>query len=192
MYADRYKSGPFLWDDDGGNAIILQSVSKTYPGVKALDGVSFSLRRHPVLGLIRENGAGKSMLLSIINSSAPPDSGTLYIGGHPVHFGHPTEATQHGVAAVFQEQGLIPTIPVYENIFPGREWKFTVVNGLLQQRAMIAEAKAVLDKLNVDVDPRVMTGSLSFEQRQLVEIAKAFALCLTSRPARSRIRRSSN
>jgi ribose transport system ATP-binding protein len=162
--------------DDGGSAIILQNVSKAYPGVKALDGVSFSLKRHSVLGLVGENGAGKSTLLSIINGSVRPDSGTLSIAGDPVRFGHPTEAAQHGVATVFQEQGLIPTIPVYENIFLGREWKFTAPGGLLRQRAMIAEAKAVLDDLHVDVDPRAMTGSLSFGQRQLVEIAKAFAL----------------
>jgi ribose transport system ATP-binding protein len=162
--------------DAGGNAIILQNVSKAYPGVKALDGVSFSLKWHSVLGLVGENGAGKSTLLSIINGSVRPDSGTLSIGGDPVRFGHPTEAARHGVATVFQEQGLIPTIPVYENIFLGREWKFTAPGGLLRQRAMIAEAKAVLDDLHVDVDPRAITGSLSFGERQLVEIAKAFAL----------------
>jgi ribose transport system ATP-binding protein len=161
---------------DGRKAIVLQDVSKAYPGVKALDEVSFSLKRHSVLGLVGENGAGKSTLLSIINGSVRPDSGTLSIDGHPVRFGHPTEAAQHGVATVFQEQGLIATIPVYENIFLGRERKFLAGAGFLRQRAMIAEAKAVLDDLHVDVDPRALTGSLSFSQRQLVEIAKAFAL----------------
>jgi len=161
---------------DGRKAIVLQDVSKAYPGVKALDEVSFSLNRHSVLGLVGENGAGKSTLLSIINGSVRPDSGTLSIDGHPVRFGHPTEAAQHGVATVFQEQGLIATIPVYENIFLGRERKFLAGAGFLRQRAMIAEAKAVLDDLHVDVDPRALTGSLSFGQRQLVEIAKAFAL----------------
>ena len=146
------------------------------PASKALDEVSFSLKRHTVLGLVGENGAGKSTLLSIINGSVRPDSGTLSIDGHPVRFGHPTEAARHGVATVFQEQGLIGTIPVYENIFLGREHKFLAGAGWLRQRAMIAEAKAVLDDLHVDVDPRALTGSLSFGQRQLVEIAKAFAL----------------
>jgi ribose transport system ATP-binding protein len=161
---------------DGPKAIVLQDVSKAYPGVKALDEVSFSLKRHSVLGLVGENGAGKSTLLSIINGSVRPDSGTLSIDGHPVRFGHPTEAARHGVATVFQEQGLIATIPVYENIFLGRERKFLAGAGFLRQRAMITEAKAVLDDLHVDVDPRAPTGSLSFGQRQLVEIAKAFAL----------------
>src|ERR1700722_6300630 len=162
--------------EDGPKAIVLQDVSKAYPGVTALDEVSFSLRRHSVLGLVGENGAGKSTLLSIINGSVRPDSGTLSIDGHRVRFGHPTEAAQHGVATVFQEQGLIAAIPVYENIFLGREHKFVAGAGWLRQRAMIAEAKSVLDDLHVDVDPRAMTGSLSFGQRQLVEIAKAFAL----------------
>src|SRR6201996_3640892 len=129
---------------DGAKAIVLQDVSKAYPGVKALDGVSFSLTRHSVMGLVGENGAGKSTLLSIINGSVRPDSGTLSIGGHPVRFGHPTEAARHGVATVFQEQGLIPTIPVYENIFLGREWKFTAA-GFLRRRTMISIAREVLD-----------------------------------------------
>ena len=147
---------------DGPKAIVLKDVSKAYPGVRALDEVSFSLKRHSVLGLVGENGAGKSTLLSIINGSVRPDSGTLSIDGHPVRFGHPTEAAQHGVATVFQEQGLIAAIPVYENIFLGRERKFLAGAGFLRQRAMIAEAKAVLDDLHVDVDPRALTGSLSF------------------------------
>ncbi len=158
-----------------GLAIELRNVSKAYPGTKALDGVSFALKRHAILGLVGENGAGKSTLLSIINGSVRPDSGLLAIGGDSVRFGHPTEASRHGVATVFQEQGLIPTIPVYENIFLGRETKF-LVGGFLRQKAMIAEAAEVLEELQVDVNPRALTGALSFGQRQLVEIAKAFAL----------------
>ncbi|MCB1487554.1 MAG: sugar ABC transporter ATP-binding protein [Bauldia sp.] len=156
-------------------ALELTDISKSYPGTKALSGVSFVLRRHRVLGLVGENGAGKSTLLSIINGTVRPDTGSIAIGGEHVRFGHPTEAARHGVATVFQEQGLIPTIPVFENIFLGREEKFTVA-GVLRQSAMIAEAKAVLDELGVDVSPTVLTGTLPFGQRQLVEIAKAFAL----------------
>jgi ribose transport system ATP-binding protein len=160
---------------DAGLAIALRDVSKAYPGARALDGVSFTLKRHTVLGLVGENGAGKSTLLSIINGSVRPDSGELSIDGHAVRFGHPTEAARHGVATVFQEQGLIPTLPVYENILLGRENKF-VVGGFLRQKAMIALAAEVLGELQVDVNPKALTGALSFGQRQLVEIAKAFAL----------------
>ncbi|PTE11018.1 sugar ABC transporter ATP-binding protein [Mesorhizobium helmanticense] len=156
-------------------ALELRDISKTYPGTNALTGVSFVLRRHQMLGLVGENGAGKSTLLSIINGTVRPDTGTISINGEAVRFGHPTEAARNGVATVFQEQGLIPTIPVFENIFLGRETKFTVAGGL-RRKAMIAEARAVLEELEVDVSPTALTGALSFGQRQLVEIAKAFAL----------------
>ena len=157
------------------SALKLSNISKAYPGTQALSDVSFVLERHQVLGLVGENGAGKSTLLSIINGTVRPDTGAIVIGGDSVRFGHPTEAARHGVATVFQEQGLIPTIPVFENIFLGREEKFTV-GGVLRQREMIAEARLVLEELGVDVSPTALTGSLPFGQRQLVEIAKAFAL----------------
>jgi ribose transport system ATP-binding protein len=153
----------------------LRDISKTYPGARALSGVSFVLRRHQMLGLVGENGAGKSTLLSIINGTVRPDTGSIAINGQAVRFGHPTEAARNGIATVFQEQGLIPTLPVFENIFLGRERKFTIAGGL-RRRAMIAEARSVLDELQVDVAPTALTGSLSFGERQLVEIAKAFAL----------------
>ena len=156
-------------------ALELRDISKSYPGTRALSGVSFTLRRNQMLGLVGENGAGKSTLLSIINGTVRPDTGTIAINGEAVGFGHPTEAARRGVATVFQEQGLIPTIPVFENIFLGREEKFSVA-GALRRRAMIAEARAVLDELEIDVSPTALTGTLSFGQRQLVEIAKAFAL----------------
>ena len=156
-------------------ALELRDISKTYPGTRALAGVGLVLRRRQVLGLVGENGAGKSTLLSVINGTVRPDTGSIAIGGVPVGFGHPAEAARHGVATVFQEQGLIPTIPVFENIFLGREQKF-VVAGALRQRAMIREAGEVLAELGVEVSPTALTGGLPFGQRQLVEIAKAFAL----------------
>ncbi|MCB8882050.1 sugar ABC transporter ATP-binding protein [Acidisoma cellulosilytica] len=156
-------------------ALELRGVSKSYPGTKALTSVSFTLKRFGMLGLVGENGAGKSTLLSIVNGTVRPDEGTVAINGKPVRFGHPSEAARLGVATVFQEQGLIATIPVYENIFLGREKTFSL-GGVLHQPRMIAEAKAVLDELEIDVSPRALTGNLSFGQRQLVEIAKAFAV----------------
>jgi ribose transport system ATP-binding protein len=136
-------------------ALELRDISKSYPGTRALSGVSFTLRRNQMLGLVGENGAGKSTLLSIINGTVRPDTGTIAINGEAVGFGHPTEAARRGVATVFQEQGLIPTIPVFENIFLGREEKFSVA-GALRRRAMIAEARAVLDELEIDVSPTAL------------------------------------
>jgi ribose transport system ATP-binding protein len=156
-------------------ALELRDISKAYPGVNALSGVSFVLRRHQMIGLVGENGAGKSTLLSIINGTVRPDTGAISINGTVVGFGHPTEAARSGVATVFQEQGLIPNIPVFENIFLGRERKFTV-GGWLRRKAMVEEARQVLAELEVEISPTALTGTLSFGQRQLVEIAKAFAL----------------
>ncbi|MEO9614000.1 MAG: sugar ABC transporter ATP-binding protein [Nitratireductor sp.] len=156
-------------------ALQLEGISKSYPGTKALTDASLVLRRNHVLGLVGENGAGKSTLLSIINGTVRPDAGTILIYGERVGFGHPADAARHGVATVFQEQGLISTIPVYENIFLGREGKFNSA-GVLRQKAMIREAREVLEELGVDVDPKTLTGTLPFGTRQLVEIAKAFAL----------------
>ncbi|MGO4842119.1 ATP-binding cassette domain-containing protein, partial [Rhizobiaceae sp. 2RAB30] len=110
----------------------------------------FVLRRHQMIGLVGENGAGKSTLLSIINGTVRPDTGSISINGAEVRFGHPTEAARNGIATVFQEQGLIPTIPVFENIFLGREGKFAVA-GALRRKAMIAEAGRVLEELQVEV-----------------------------------------
>ncbi len=156
-------------------ALELRGVSKSYPGVRALSDVSFTLQRYQMIGLVGENGAGKSTLLSIVNGTVRPDSGSIRINGADVRFGHPTEASRNGIATVFQEQGLIPNIPVFENIFLGREKRFAV-GGWLLRKAMIDEAKQVLDELQIDVTPTSLTGSLTFGQRQLVEIAKAFAL----------------
>ena len=156
-------------------ALELHDVSKSYPGTKALSAVSFTLKRFGILGLVGENGAGKSTLLSIINGTVKPDHGSVSINGDNVGFGHPSDAARHGVATVFQEQGLIAGIPVYENIFLGREGKYSKA-GFLNRSAMIRTAREVLDELEVDVDPTTLTGDLSFGHRQLVEIAKAFAL----------------
>ena len=157
-------------------ALELDGVSKAYNGIPAIQNISFSLKRNHVLGLVGENGAGKSTILGVINGVVSPDTGHLRIHGDAATFGHPDEAARHGVATVFQEQGLIPQLLVYENMFLGREAKYSV-GGILRRQTMIAEAQAVLDDLNIDnVDPRAVTGDLSFGQRQLVEIAKAFAL----------------
>jgi ribose transport system ATP-binding protein len=156
-------------------ALEVRALSKSYPGTKALTSVSFTLKRFGMLGLVGENGAGKSTLLSIINGTVRPDHGTIAINGKNVGFGHPSDAARHGIATVFQEQGLIGTIPVFENIFLGRETKFSAA-GFLRQRAMIAQARDVLDELEIAVSPTALTGDLTFGQRQLVEIAKAFAL----------------
>lgn len=157
-------------------ALELKGISKAYNGIPAVTDIAFRLRRHHVLGLVGENGAGKSTILGVINGVVRPDGGELAIHGEAATFGHPEEAARHGVATVFQEQGLVPQLYVYENMFLGREENYTI-GGVLRRATMIAEAQAVFDELGIDnIDPQRLTGDLSFGQRQLVEIAKAFAL----------------
>lgn len=157
-------------------ALELMGVSKSYNGIPAIRDVSFRLRKNTVLGLVGENGAGKSTILGTINGVVSPDEGVVRIHGEQAHLGHPEEAARHGIATVFQEQGLVPQLKVYENVFLGREAKFTTF-GVLERDRMIRVTQEVLEDLGIDnVDPKAVTGDLSFGQRQLVEIAKAFAL----------------
>lgn len=155
-------------------ALKLLSVTKTYGSFTAVDDITLTVTRNSVLGLVGENGAGKSTILSLINGTNRPDRGTIEIDGVTVGYGHPMESARHGVATVFQEQGLIPSLPVYENIFLGRETRF-IKNGLLRRNAMAKAAGKVLEDLGVDIDPTTLTQNLSFGSRQLVEIGKAFA-----------------
>jgi ribose transport system ATP-binding protein len=156
-------------------ALDARRLSKAYPGVQALDDVSFTLERGEVLGLVGENGAGKSTFLSIVNGSVRPDAGTLWIEGEEARFGKPAESAQRGIATVYQEQGLVPTLNVTENMFLGRESRFES-GGFLRSRPMVAAAQAILDQLEIEISPTALVARLTFGERQLVEIAKAFAL----------------
>lgn len=156
-------------------ALTLESVSKQFGPVTALKSVTLTLERHGVLGLVGENGAGKSTLISVINGTVRPTSGDLMVNGEHHTLGSPHVAAELGIATVFQEQGLVPNLRVYQNVFLGREAKFARA-GVTLDRTMQKLTAELLEELGVDVDPNAVTGELSFGQRQLVEIAKAFAL----------------
>src|SRR5438067_1009306 len=100
-------------------ALLLRNVSKTFPGVRALDDVSFDVWPGEVHGLLGENGAGKSTLIKIISGVYPPSSGEMQVDGKTVHFAHPREAQAHGIATIYQEFSLYPELTVAENIFSG-------------------------------------------------------------------------
>lgn len=156
-------------------ALELRAVTKRYGAVTALDGVDLVLPRHGVLGLVGENGAGRSTLISVINGTARPTEGQLLVNGRVVSLGSPAEAAHAGIATVFQEQGLVANLRVYENMLLGRERQFSRA-GILGAAAMRQFARKVLDELGIAIDPLAVTGNLNFGERQLVEIAKAFAL----------------
>ncbi|WP_127115930.1 sugar ABC transporter ATP-binding protein [Shimia sediminis] len=153
----------------------LRKVDKKFPGVHALKAIDFKIGRGEIVGLVGENGAGKSTLMKVIYGAYQPDGGDITIDGTKVRFQNPRQAMDHGIGMVFQEQSLITNLTVMENIFLGFEQQF-VSFGVINWKAMSAAAKAQLAKVKLDIDPATITSSLSFAQRQLVELAKVLTL----------------
>lgn len=153
----------------------VRNVSKSFPGVHALDKVNLQVRRHEIVGLVGENGAGKSTLLKILIGAYHPDEGELRVYGKTVNPRSVKEATESGLAMVFQEQALLPNLTVRENIFLGHEEPF-IRFGVIDWKKMEAEARRQLAKLELDIDPAAYTRDLSFAQRQMVELARVLAI----------------
>ena len=158
-----------------GTVFEMRGISKAFPGVKALDDVSFACHAGEVHALVGENGAGKSTLMKILSGAYQPDSGTLVIGGQPVRFAHPIEALRAGISVIYQEFSLLPNRTVAENIFLGRE---PTRHGLLDKRRMQRETRQVLDLFGSvhRIAADSLVGDLAVAEQQLVEIAKAVAL----------------
>src|ERR1700691_2262871 len=149
----------------------LSNVSKRFPGVVALDGVDFDLRRGEVHVLFGENGAGKSTLINIIAGTFPPDTGTFKYRGKDIAHLTPHGARFMGISPVFQEFSLVPELTVEHNLFLGRE---LTAGGFLNRRAMRARARAIVRELNFDLRPDYKVARLSRAHQQMVEISKAF------------------
>ncbi len=159
---------------DTANVVLeVQKISKSFPGVQALDGVCLTLRRGRLTALLGENGAGKSTLMNIVAGVFPPDAGELRVAGRPVRFTSPRQARDHGVAMIHQELNLVPGLTVAENIFLGREPLRR--SGLIDYAALNRHAGAWLERLELDVPPTTPVGRLRVGQQQVVEIAKALA-----------------
>jgi len=151
----------------------IESVSKAFPGVQALDKVSFELRPGEIHALMGENGAGKSTLIKIITGLYRPDDGRVMIDGQDMSFQSPRDAIASGIGAVHQERNLIPRFSVGENILLER---LPTRNGLLDKDAIHDEARRYLDLLDRGIDTHTEVRSLSVAQMQIVEIAKALSL----------------
>ncbi len=152
----------------------MRGITMTFPGVIALDDVSFESRAGEVHAVVGENGAGKSTLMKILAGVYQPDRGEILLGGRPARISSPHEAQQLGISIIYQELNLLPDLNVAENVFLGREPRGPF--GLVDARALEAQAQAVLQRLGVDIDPRWRLGRLSVAQQQMVEIAKALSL----------------
>ena len=146
------------------------SVSKTFPGVLALEDVSFSVRRGEVRALIGENGAGKSTLLKILSGVHLPDAGSVVLDGRERVFYSTAEALDAGVAVIHQELQLVPEMSVAENLYLGH---LPSRLGVVDRRRLREAAHRDLERLGEAIDPTVKVGRLPIAQRQMVEIAKA-------------------
>ncbi|CAN7212666.1 L-arabinose ABC transporter ATP-binding protein AraG [Trinickia sp. LjRoot230] len=146
------------------------NIGKVFPGVRALDGVSFEVAAGEVHGLMGENGAGKSTLLKVLGGEYQPDSGRLMIDGEQVHFGSAAASIAAGIAVIHQELQYVPDLTVTENLLLGR---LPTSFGFVDKRGAQRFVRERLAAMGVDLDPNAKLGRLSIAQRQMVEICKA-------------------
>ncbi|MBB3937781.1 sugar ABC transporter ATP-binding protein [Aureimonas phyllosphaerae] len=151
--------------------LMLKGIAKGFPGVRALNDVDFEARSGEIHALVGENGAGKSTLTRVIAGVHQPDAGTITFDGQPTVWKGPGDAKRHGVHVIYQEFVLFPHLSVAENIFIGHERRNRL--GLIDHRRTRADAKALLERFGIDIDPRSRVRDLSVADQQMVEIAKA-------------------
>lgn len=157
---------------DVATALAVAGLSKSFPGVVALDDVSFSVMRGEVHALVGQNGAGKSTLIGIVSGMLRADAGTIRLCGHPVAIADTRGAIAAGIATVYQELSLLPNLTVAQNIALGRE---PLRRRLLDVRSMQTLARTVLARMGLAISPDAIVGRLSVAERQLIEIAKALS-----------------
>ena len=150
----------------------MRSISKRYPGVVALEDVSFTVRPGEVHALVGENGAGKSTLMKILAGAESRDAGEIFLNGEPIHVDNPHHALALGINVIYQEFNLVPHLSVAENIYLGRE-PAARVPGFINFRRLYGQAQETMDSLGVAVDVHQEVSRLSVAQQQMVEIAKA-------------------
>lgn len=151
----------------------LKNITKIFPGIKALDGVSFALKKGEIHALMGENGAGKSTFIKVITGVHKPDDGEIFLNGERVEFSKPKDAQDRSIAAIYQHGTNYPYLTVTENIFIGHE--ITKVGGVLDWKKMRKKAKKLLTELGSDIDPTKRMMDLTVAQQQMVEIAKAIS-----------------
>lgn len=156
-----------------GDVIIeTRNVSRLYPGVTALDQVSYRVYRNKVNVLIGENGAGKSTMMKMLAGVETPSSGEILLEGKVVSLNSTHQAEKQGISIIFQELNLFPNMNVMENIFIANE---VFQRGVINEKYQYALAKSLLERLQLDVDPYAPLGELGIGHQQLVEIARALS-----------------
>jgi len=149
------------------NLIELKNVTKDFRGVPAIKDIDFAIRGGEIHAILGENGAGKSTLMKVMAGVYQPSTGTMLLDGKPIVLKSPSDALNHGIAMVYQETNLVPSMTVAQNIYLGREQLFNRLRGLN------IYAQRFLLSLNFYVDPTVQVSSLGAGKKQMVEIARA-------------------
>ncbi len=162
-----------MTDANQDNFLIMNGISKAFPGVQALDDVSFSLKKGEIHALVGENGAGKSTLIKVLTGVERQDEGKVFLEGREVHVHSPQHAQELGISTVYQEINLCPNLTVAENILIGREpRKF----GRIDWKTMNAKAKELLERLDIHIDVTKTLGSYSVAIQQMAAIARALEI----------------
>jgi len=151
--------------------LALRGITKIFPGVVALDRVELAIRRNEVVGLVGENGAGKSVLMKILIGLLQPDEGRVLLEGIPITLRDPSDAIRHGIGMVFQEGSLVPNLSVTENLFLCHENGFSRL-GFFSLRSMREAARELLGELGLQVDVSEPVAEIGPSARQMVEIAR--------------------
>ncbi|MFW6030621.1 MAG: sugar ABC transporter ATP-binding protein [Halanaerobiales bacterium] len=156
----------------------MENITKTFPGVKALDKVSLEIEEGEIHALVGENGAGKSTLIKILTGLHQPDSdnGTIMIEGKEIKNNSVQKALENGIVPIYQELNLIQEMNVTENIFMGREIKKNENVGIIDRKYMKKKTKEILNRLNQNISPTALIKDLGVGKQQMVEIAKALSV----------------
>lgn len=150
----------------------MSNVSKSFPGVKALDNANLTVKSHSVHALMGENGAGKSTLLKCLFGIYAKDEGDILFLGKPINFKTSKEALENGISMVHQELNLVRQRSVMDNLWLGR---YPLKGVFVDHRKMYQDTKAIFDELDIQIDPKEKVANLSVSQMQMIEIAKAFS-----------------
>lgn len=159
--------------DTNSTLLSMQGIYKAFPGVQALADVDFELKRSEIHALVGENGAGKSTLIKVITGVERPDAGSLKFDGRPIQVKSPQHAQSIGISTVYQEINLCGNLSVAENILLGREPR---KGGRIDWREMQAQARQILQRLNVDIDVTKALDEYSIAIQQMVAIARALEI----------------